>query len=247
MQIATVLSIDQDSIPSRPGFTLEPLGRRNYRITLWGSFLPGWIGSLTGRLADRGHNITGGSARKVTPAVWHAVFEFEAMAGVEVAKINFLDLADSSLDRTPPKAIRLEDYRVVANQDGCISVHISGCDQLGLLGSLLKKFHLYMLFPNEVTVATTAGQVTDFFRLRGMGGVSPSREAITALDGALRSMVHGAGGGCCKLLIAGNAGTVCLMPKAAEDAALAVPVAMPIHSAADTSLLTRHFTPTTII
>jgi hypothetical protein len=194
MQIATVPSIDKDSIPSRPGFTLESHGRLNYRITLWGGFFPGWIGSFTGRLADRGLNILGCSAKKVTPAVWHAVFEFEASAGVDVAKINFLDLADSSLDRTPPKAIRLEDYRVVANQDGCISVNISGRDQIGLLSSLLKKFHLYMLFPNEVTVATTAGRVTDFFRLRGMGGVSPSSEAIVALENALRSMVHGAEG-----------------------------------------------------
>lgn len=190
MQKATVPTSDSVSIPSRPGFTLEPLGRLNYRITLWGGFFPGWIGSFTGRLADRGLNITGGSARKITPAVWHAVFEFEA-AGADVAKINFLELADSALDRTPPKAIRLDDYRVVANLDGCISVHISGRDQLGLLSSLLKKFHLYMLFPNEVTVATTAGRVTDFFRLRGMGGVSPSREAMAALEDALRSMVHG--------------------------------------------------------
>lgn len=194
MQIATVPSIDNASIPSRPGFTLESLGRMNYRITLWGGFFPGWIGSFTGRLADRGLNITGGEARKVTPAVWHAAFEFEATAGVDVTKINFLELADSSLDRTPPKAISLDDYRVVANQDGCISVHISGRDQLGLLSSLLKKFHLYMLFPNEVTVATAAGRVTDFFRLRGMGGVSPSSEAKAALEDALRSMVHGAEG-----------------------------------------------------
>lgn len=194
MQIATVPSIDHDSIPSRPGFTLESLGRMNYRITLWGGFFPGWIGSFTGRLADRGLNIISGAARKVTPAVWHAVFEFEATVGVDVAKINFLDLADSSLDRTPPKAIHLDDYRVVTNQDGCISVHVSGHDQLGLLSSLLKKFHLYMLFPNEVTVTTTAGRVTDFFRLRGMGGVSPSREAMAALEDALRSMVHAAEG-----------------------------------------------------
>ena len=65
MQLATVPSSDNDSIPSRPGFTLEPLGRLNYRITLWGGFFPGWIGSFTGRLADRGLSITGGSARKV--------------------------------------------------------------------------------------------------------------------------------------------------------------------------------------
>lgn len=192
MQTATVPPIDHASVPSRPGFTLESLGSMNYRITLWGGFFPGWIGSFSGRLADRGLNITGGEARKITPAVWHAVFEFEATTGVDVANINFLVLADSTLDRTPPKAIRLDDYRVVANQDGCISVHISGRDQLGLLSSLLKKFHLYMLFPNEVTVATTAGRVTDFFRLRGMGGVSPSREAMAALEDALRSMVHGA-------------------------------------------------------
>lgn len=194
MQIATVPSFDNESIPSRPGFTLEPLGRLNYKITLRGGFFPGWIGSFTGRLADRGLNIVGGSARKITPAVWHAVFEFEATAGADVAKINFLELADSSLDRTPPKAIRLDDYRLVANPDGCVSVHISGRDQLGLLSSLLKKFHLYMLFPNEVAVATTAGRVTDFFRLRGMGGVSPSREAMAALENALRSMVHGVEG-----------------------------------------------------
>ena len=194
MQLATVPSENHVSIPSRPGFTLESLGRMSYRITLWGGFFPGWIGSFTGRLADRGLNITAGEARKVTPAVWQAVFEFEATAGADVAKIDFLELADSSLDRTPPKAIRLDDYRVVANQDGCISVHISGRDQLGLLSSLLKKFHLYMLFPNEVAVATTAGRVTDFFRLRGVGGISPSREAMTALEGALRSMVHGSEG-----------------------------------------------------
>ena len=194
MQITSVPSSNHVSIPSRPGFTLESLGRMNYRITLWGGFFPGWIGSFTGRLADRGLNITGGEARKVTPAVWQAVFEFEAAAGVDVAKIDFLELADSSLDRTPPKAIRLDDFRVVANQDGCLSVHISGRDQLGLLSSLLKKFHLYMLFPNEVTVATTAGRVTDFFRLRGVGGISPSREAMAALETALRSMVDGAEG-----------------------------------------------------
>jgi hypothetical protein len=195
MQIATVPSFDDVSIPSRPGFTLEPLGRLNHRVTLWGGFAPGWIGSFTGQFADRGLNIIGGSARKVTPAVWHAVFEFEATANVDVATINFLDLAERSLDRTPPKAIRLDDYRVVANQDGCVSVHISGHDQLGLLSSLLKKFHLYMLFPNEVAVATASGRVKDYFRLRGMGGVSPTREAVAALEDALHAMVHGVQGG----------------------------------------------------
>jgi len=194
MQITTLPTFDTLSTQSRPGFTLEPLGRQNYRITLWGGFCPGWIGSFTGRIADRGLNIISGSARKVTAAVWHAVFEFEATAGIDVARINFLELADSSLDRTPPKAISLDNFRVVANLDGCLSVHISGRDQLGLLSSLLKKFHLYMLFPNEVAVATTAGRVTDFFRLRGMGGVSPSQEAMAALENALRAMVPGSEG-----------------------------------------------------
>lgn len=193
MLTATVPSIDNVSIPSRPGFTLEHLGGQRYRITLWGGFFPGWIGSFTGRFADRGLNIIGGSAKKVTPAVWHAVFEFEKEAGIDVTKLDFLELADGKLDRTPPKAIRLDDYRIVANPDGCVSVHVSGRDQLGLLSSLLKKFHLYMLFPNEVAVQTAAGKVTDFFRLRGMGGVSPSREAMAALEDALRSMVHGIG------------------------------------------------------
>lgn len=184
-------SLDNAVLSTRPGFSLEHLGLQNYRITLWGGFFPGWIGSFTGRLADRGLNISGGSAKKISPAVWHAVFEFAAVTGVDVTTLDFLSLADSTLDRTPPKAVHLDNYRVVANQDGCISVHVSGRDQLGLLSSLLKKFHLYMLFPNEVSVATTAGRVTDFFRLRGMGGASPSREALAALEDALHAMVHG--------------------------------------------------------
>jgi len=181
--------IGNDAITtSRPGFNLEPLGGRRYRITLQGGFIPGWIGSFTGRLADLGFNIFSGNARKLNPAIWHAVFEFEAGSDSDPARVDFLVLADGSIDRTPPRSIRLEEYRIVSNPDGCVSVHVSGRDQLGLLGSLLKKFHLYMLFPNEVVVETASGRVKDFFRLRGVGGTAPSKDAIIALEDALGAM-----------------------------------------------------------
>ncbi len=190
MKTATATYFDDASFPSCPGFTLVPLGGLRYRIILRCGFAPGWIGSFTGRLADRRFNIINGYARKINPAVWHAVFEFETDAGVDASQLDFLELADGKLDWTPPQAVHLDDYRIAANPDGCVSVHISGRDQLGLLGSLLKEFHLYMLFPNEVVVETTAGRVKDFFRLRAMGGAAPSREAITALEEALRSMTR---------------------------------------------------------
>jgi hypothetical protein len=189
---ATLLSPTDDSFTTRPGFTLDHLFGTRYRITLRGGFFPGWIGSFTGRLADQGLNIISGSARKITPAIWFATFEFEAQPGIDPRRIDFLKLADDKLDRSAPKAIQLDDFQVVPNPDGCVSVHISGRDQLGLLGSLLKKFHLYMLFPNEVVVETTAGKVKDFFRLRGMGGSSPSRESLAALHDALQSMAGSA-------------------------------------------------------
>ena len=184
----TLLAPFDDSTASRPGFTLEHLGGARHRIILRGGFFPGWIGSFTSRIAEQGLNIISGSARKITPATWLAMFEFEATPGTDPNRIDFLKLADDKLDRTPPKAIHLEHFQIVPNPDGCVSVHISAHDQLGMLGSILKKFHLYMLFPNEVIVETAAGRVKDFFRLRGMGGASPSSEALSALQNALQSM-----------------------------------------------------------
>ncbi len=192
MRTATAKLPNNGSNPSSPGFALEHLSNQRYRIILRGSFAPGWIGSFTGRLADRRFNIINGSARKINPAVWHAVFEFETAAGTDVWQLDFLELADCKFDWTPPEAIHLDDYRIASNPDGCVSVHISGRDQLGLLSSLLTEFHLHMLFPNEVVVGTTRGEVKDFFRLRAMGGAAPSREAITGLEDALRAMTRGA-------------------------------------------------------
>ena len=171
----------------QPGFTLAAKRDGRYEVSLQGRFLPGWLGEFSAGLADHRLSILTGSARRISPSVWQACFELDASAaGMKLDHIDFLALASS---RSAAKGVApaLEAVRVVEEEDALL-VEVNGADQIGFLAGLLKRFAFYSLFPVELEVATAGGQISDRIRLKGVGGTSPSAEAVDALRKGLQEL-----------------------------------------------------------
>ena len=172
---------------NQPGFTLAAKRDGRYEVSLQGRFLPGWLGEFSAGLADHRLSILTGSARRISPSVWQACFELDASdAGTKPDHIDFLALA-SSRSAANGVAPALEAVRVVEEEDALL-VEVNGADQIGFLAGLLKRFAFYSLFPVELEVATAAGQISDRIRLKGVGGTSPSAEAVEALRQGLQDL-----------------------------------------------------------
>jgi hypothetical protein len=171
----------------QPGFTLAAKRDGRYEVSLQGRFLPGWLGEFSAGLADHRLSILTGSARRISPSVWQACFELDASAaGTKPDHIDFLALA-SSRSAAKGATPALETVRVVEEKDALL-VEVNGADQLGFLAGLLKRFAFYSLFPVELEVATAGGQISDRIRLKGVGGISPSAEAVDALRKGLQEL-----------------------------------------------------------
>lgn len=179
-----------ESLPPEPGFTLAPKGGGRYEVRLWGRFLPGWLGGFAAALAGHRLSIVSGSAHRISPSVWSACFELDARAAAtHPGDIDFLALAAARAESAGGVELRLEAVRVV-EEGGAVQVEVRGGDQLGFLGSLLKRFAFYSLFPVELAVETVGGRIFDRFRLKGMGGAAPSAEAVRVLREGLLGLVE---------------------------------------------------------
>jgi len=182
------------SAPLDPGFAIRRGASGLFELALWGRFYPGWSGSLANGLAQHDVSVVRGFARKVESLRWQARFELApAHEGVNPLALDYLELAARPLvagDRVP---VSLQCYEVRASgaEGGSIRVRVEGPDQVGFLGTLLKRFAFLALFPEAMWIDTEADAVHDVFLLKGIGRTVPSDETRGALVRMLRRLEQG--------------------------------------------------------
>lgn len=168
---------------------LQPTGHGSYELKIRGQFPPRWLANLTSALAARGISVQRGSASKVSPSHWEAMFEIAPAGGGKLP----IDLDYPALARTTKTTdttavpIHLDNYTLEHQRDA-LFVEVKAADSVGFLVTLLKNFAFFSLFPAEVQIDTPGGRVHDRFWLKGVGGIAPSESSRQGLQIELEKM-----------------------------------------------------------
>ncbi len=186
---------NEATMPLSPSATaLKYLGMRRYQLAMEGRFDPGWICGLSHGLAQRRINITRVEAARGVGRHWQSRLELDFNAAeLSPDAVDYLALSKSSSTvQALAEPVMLDDYQLErsARCEGSLYLEASGPDRLGVLSSLLNTFSLFSLFPAEMLVETKNKRIFDRFWLKGMGGSSPSREAVSALRERMQEFVQ---------------------------------------------------------
>lgn len=168
---------------------LHPTGHGSYELKIRGQFPPRWLANLTSALAARGISVQRGSASKISPSLWEAMFEISpAGAGGLPTDLDYLALARATkaVDLSAV-SIRLDSF-TLEHQGDALFVEVKAADSVGFLVTLLKNFAFFSLFPAEVQIDTPGGRVHDRFWLKGVGGIAPSESSRQGLQIELEKM-----------------------------------------------------------
>lgn len=192
MFLSAAVSPGTNRPPEKPtdeaACTLQALGGNRYELTLRGKFPPRWLANLTGGLATRGISVHRGHASKLSAILWKGIFELTAPVNLRPELVDFASLAQASTESTAETTLRLDSATVEKRGDDLL-VEVKGPDSVGFLSQLLKLFAFYSLFPAEVEIDTPAGRVHDRFRLKGLGGSTPSDASRQGLEAALAKLL----------------------------------------------------------
>src|SRR5262249_17187570 len=186
--------------PAETGFEQAPTGAElracgagSFTLRLWGHFTPGWCGRLSAGLSALGIDIVRGFARRVGQERWAAEFEIQATpGGAEGSEIDYVALAEAAVPLHDSQALELDGYFLDGSPEagGALYLEIRGRDRVGFLGSLLERLAELSLFPEEMTVETRNGRVSDSFYLRATGGSMPSEPTRRALRDLLETLAR---------------------------------------------------------
>jgi hypothetical protein len=165
----------------------------SYTLKIRGRFPPNWAGNLSSGLSKNRISIVRGAARKVK-TLWTA--EFEIMPdrfAIDPKNIDFLALAQDGTESDPSRRISLDEFTLgePASNHGALYLEIKARDQRGFLGALLNRLAFFSLFPEEMVIETDNGGISDRFWIRGVGGSTPSENAINTLRLKLDSYLPG--------------------------------------------------------
>lgn len=185
---------NEATMPLSPSATaLKYLGMRRYQLAMEGRFDPGWICGLSHGLAQRRINITRveelhGVLGDIGSPGWNSI-------SMQLNCLQMRLIIWHSANRLPRFRPWLNRLCLMitsersARCEGSLYLEASGPDRLGVLSSLLNTFSLFSLFPAEMLVETKNKRIFDRFWLKGMGGSSPSREAVSALRERMQGFV----------------------------------------------------------
>lgn len=159
-----------------------------HAVRISGRLPPGWIGAFSLACSPLGIDIRQGFARRPGPSRWTSEFLVASAAGSPaVERMDFLALARQESAAAPLESIGIDRYVIrrphLASSE--LELEVEGRDQIGFLGSLLKRLALLALFPHEVEIETRGDIVSDRFLVSSLGGRRPSQEALDALEAML--------------------------------------------------------------
>jgi len=167
----------------KSGFEILPSASGNFTLKIWGRFPPEWIGCLSSGLSRHKISIVKGKAKK-SLAYWETEFEIEKThLATDPRKLDFLALAKEESKTTQENSLSITRYTLEPPEKhhGALYLEVKAADQLGFLGQILNSLAFLTLFPEEISIDTIQGNISDKFWIRGLGGNPPSAAAQAAL------------------------------------------------------------------
>jgi hypothetical protein len=171
--------------------TVTPSGKNSYELNLQGrTHSPLWVVHLFASLSQEQISIISGQAEQINPGEWGSSFVLDfSRSKADPMHVDYAAFStqNTKLDRSvTPKISR---YKLTRRPDQLVDLHLEGPDQIGFLASALGRISGLALFPSLLEIRTVAGQIKDYFVLRGIGNRPPSEEAYKALGTMLRGFV----------------------------------------------------------
>ena len=168
--------------------TRSPTGL--YELHIEGRFAhPHWISFLFSGLSQQKISIVSGRAEQNARLEWNARFDLDFRLSMAVPRnLDYVAMAEKNPPATDAEMPRLSKFEVKGHARG-IEVLISGPDQVGFLGRLMRKLSLLALFPVEIDIDTVSGVISDRIVLQTIGGGAVSESVRTALGTLLRDLV----------------------------------------------------------
>lgn len=183
---------DMQAGSMEPGYRVTRKSPGEYDLKLWGKMPIGWIANLTGGIAGTGISIQRGSVQKVAGSSWQAGFEMKPVSVDAVPeRIDYLRLASQGAGAAVTSTFTLESFtmREPAGASAPLYLEVRAADQKGFLGALLNRLAFFSLFPEEMSIETTADRIHDRLWLKSPGGQSPSAEVSAVLRKSLHSRI----------------------------------------------------------
>jgi hypothetical protein len=181
-------------ITETPGSRVFHAPRPYLTVRLWGRLSPFWADNFTLGLSGLSLNISHGFARQDGSGLWGAEFLIAPTSGApDPMAVDYLMLAETEPAEKYAGPVVLDDYVLTAPPDGgaALRLEVRAADRIGFLGSLLRCLSHVSLFPQEMAIGTSEGQIVDRFELKAAGNVTPSEEARRALGRMLDGMLRG--------------------------------------------------------
>jgi hypothetical protein len=165
---------------------LETLPRGAFHVRLGGCLPPGWAGTFALGLSRLHITILRGYAWQSSRGRWAADFEIQRREGApKLDLVDYVVLATRHDRDAATVPIRLERYSLVPMTGGALRLAIRGRDCVGFLGSLLDRFAVLGLLPEEMHIETYGATAEDRFQLRSTAGAAVGEGTRTALDADL--------------------------------------------------------------
>jgi hypothetical protein len=162
-----------------------------WRLWIWGWFPPDWCGSLSLHCYAARLSVVEAEAQRVRTALWAGAFRLAPLERERApAPHDFVHMARRRPRRIEhPGGIAVDSVRIEPPaQDGAVSVHVCGPDRIGFLAVVLDQLAFCGLYPQRLSVRTTAsGRAEDRFDVQGVGGTPPAPRALAALEKQLLS------------------------------------------------------------
>lgn len=185
------MTAEQHNGNLEPGYKVTRRSPEEYSLQLWGKMPIGWVANLTGGIAVTGINIQRGSVQKVAGASWQAGFDMKPVSVDAVPeRIDFIRLARQG-GIAAPSNFSLDGFtmREPGGSDESLYLEVRAADQKGFLAALLNRLAFFSLFPEEMSIETSANRIHDRLWLKSPGGQSPSAEVVAVLRKSLASRV----------------------------------------------------------
>jgi hypothetical protein len=172
-----------------PQSSISALPNGHNQLKISGRFThPHWMAFLFSGLSAANVSVISGRAVQ-NETQWEAnwVLDF-SRSGIAPQSLDYVGLALQRPTQTGGAgALSLTRYQIARRPDQSLEVWLHGPDQIGFLGRVLSRLSLIMLFPTEIDINTSGGQIRDYIVFRGIGGMAPNDEAQKALDILLKS------------------------------------------------------------